>query len=126
MKHARILVADDDRATEAAVEQALRPLGNVEMRIETDASAVAKSLESGSFDLVMVALRPPAIDGFAILKAAQEIDRRLPGRPVGRQAERGERDRGSAPRRGRLPRQAARARRHRQHGPAPSQYTAAG
>jgi DNA-binding NtrC family response regulator len=78
MKHARILVADDDRATEAAVEQALRPLGNVELRIETDPAAVAKSLESGSFDLVLAALHPPAIDGFAILKAAQDIDRRLP------------------------------------------------
>jgi DNA-binding NtrC family response regulator len=75
MKRATVLVVDDDRTVEPLVRKALSA---AEVRCETDPAAAERLLRSESFDLLLVALRPPVIDGLALLQVAHEIDAGLP------------------------------------------------
>jgi DNA-binding NtrC family response regulator len=75
MKRANVLLIDSDRTVEPIVRKAL---SSADVRLETDPAAALRLVEAESFDLVLAAHEPPAIDGLALLQSAQRIDSRLP------------------------------------------------
>jgi two-component system response regulator HydG len=79
MKRVRILVADDDPTLKPLCVQLLKPPERYDFWAATDAPAAEDLLAKRSFDLLIAAVRPPKLDGFALLKAARAID---PGLPV--------------------------------------------
>jgi DNA-binding NtrC family response regulator len=75
MKRAHVLVVDNDPAVEALVRKALSA---ADVRREADVQAALRLLETESYDLLLAAVAPPAIDGIAVLKSAHQADAGLP------------------------------------------------
>jgi DNA-binding NtrC family response regulator len=75
MKRAHVLVIDNDTAVEPLVRKAL---SSADVRLVSDAATAVGLLEAESFDLVLAAIVPGAVDGLSLLKAAQRVDPRLP------------------------------------------------
>ena len=75
MKRAHVLLIDNDPAVEPLVRNAL---SGADMRWEPNPQAALSLLTTESFDLVLAAIAPPAIDGLALLETVQNIDSSLP------------------------------------------------
>src|SRR5690349_379898 len=76
--HARLLIVDDEAAQMKALCHTLEDEGYATTGF-TVASEALKTLRPGQFDLVLTDLQMPEMDGIALLRAAQEIDRSLVG-----------------------------------------------
>jgi CheY-like chemotaxis protein len=68
----RVLVAEDHPVNRLVVEMILQPLGAVLTQVDDGAAALA-ALEAGSFDLILMDMQMPVLDG---LSAVREIRRR--------------------------------------------------
>jgi DNA-binding NtrC family response regulator len=75
MKRAHVLVVDNDPAVESLVRKAL---SSADVRLATDTDTARGLIEAESFDLVLAATEPGALDGLSLLNAVQRIDPRLP------------------------------------------------
>lgn len=67
----RVLVADDEPLSRALIERFLRKLNADVVTVESGAQAIERSA-SGSFDLVIVDIEMPGMDGFATAAALRE------------------------------------------------------
>ena len=74
---ARVLVVDDETEVRAVVKRALERMGH-RVTEASDGQEAIKTLDGGSFDLVVSDLRMPRADGFAVLRKAQEPAVRTP------------------------------------------------
>jgi signal transduction histidine kinase/FixJ family two-component response regulator len=75
---ARLLVVDDEAAQMRALCDTLEQEGYATLGF-TSARQALEALSSQEFDLVLTDLMMPEMDGIALLRAAQEIDRDLAG-----------------------------------------------
>lgn len=74
----RILIIDDDARMRAALGGALKRAG---YSVETAADGVAgldQFRSGGNWDLVLLELRLPRMDGLAVLRRIDELDRSVP------------------------------------------------
>jgi DNA-binding NtrC family response regulator len=74
---ARVLVVDDETEVRSVVKRALERMGH-RVTEASDGQEAIKTLDGGSFDLVVSDLRMPRADGFAVLRKAQEPAVRTP------------------------------------------------
>lgn len=68
LKNARILIADDEEAQLELLSQALRPGGYEHIATTSDPTRVLKLCREGPADLLLLDVRMPAMDGFAVLE----------------------------------------------------------
>jgi CheY-like chemotaxis protein len=71
----RILVVDDDIASRVLVEKMLRPRGG-EVRSAQDGEEALALLAVEAFDVVLMDIRMPRMNGIEATKAIRELDRR--------------------------------------------------
>jgi DNA-binding NtrC family response regulator len=74
----RILVVDDDRAFRLSTAELLRQDGH-DVQLASDAAAAAAALDAASFDLMLLDLRMPGLDGLDLLEV---LRRRGQGVPI--------------------------------------------
>jgi DNA-binding response OmpR family regulator len=72
-----ILIAEDEQRIASFVEKGLRAAGFSTVIASTGPDALGFAL-SGSFDLVLLDIGLPGLDGFAVLRAIRERDTALP------------------------------------------------
>src|SRR5437016_3309815 len=77
-KRARLLIVDDDSSLEAVYRDALSQLGVSQADFETTAEAALKRINNESFDALVAAIHPPALDGIELLRLIRESDPQLP------------------------------------------------
>lgn len=70
----RILIGEDDPENRDILRRLLRRLGAEVLIAEDGADAVAAFREEGSFDLILLDLSMPEMNGFAALKAMRAIE----------------------------------------------------
>jgi len=71
----RVLVVDDDAPMGVMLSRMLKPVGfNVEVKTTADEGIAAIKAKTGEFDVVLTDLSLPGEDGFAFLKAIEQID----------------------------------------------------
>lgn len=75
---ANVLVVDDDEAIRQTVSDALRLAGHRAVEVSDGAAAIDRVMR-GSFDLVILDVNMPHVDGFGVL---EKLRRRKPGLPV--------------------------------------------
>ncbi len=75
----RVLVADDDPLNLRMTARLLRDLGHGGAMV-TDGAKALKALEQQTFDLVLLDVQMPELDGYATLRAIRARD--LPGRKL--------------------------------------------
>lgn len=68
----RVLVAEDNPANQRLVEIILVSLG-YDVRIVDDGAAALRALDSDRFDVVLMDLRMPVLNGFATARAIREL-----------------------------------------------------
>jgi DNA-binding NtrC family response regulator len=78
MKRVRILVADDDPSGKSLYTQVLKPLERFDLSVTTDTPSTEKQLAAQSFDLLVVTVHPPGLDGLSLLQTARRGDPALP------------------------------------------------
>jgi DNA-binding response OmpR family regulator len=74
----RVLVIDDDRSVGAALEMLLAQQG-CDTILATDSRAGVQAFDSSKFDVVMIDIFMPGIDGLEIIKSIRE---RMPMVPI--------------------------------------------
>ena len=72
---ARILIVDDEIANVHLLEQALATAGYRVVRSTTDPTRVCALHREHGFDLILLDLQMPGMDGFAVLEALQALER---------------------------------------------------
>jgi two-component system copper resistance phosphate regulon response regulator CusR len=73
----RILIAEDERRISSFLERGLRANGFVPHVVEDGEEALVLA-RSGRFDLLILDLGLPGMDGFDVLKRLREVNKRLP------------------------------------------------
>jgi two-component system copper resistance phosphate regulon response regulator CusR len=73
----RILIAEDERRISSFLERGLRANGFVPTVVE-DGDDALRLARSGKFDLLILDLGLPGMDGFDVLKRLREVNKRLP------------------------------------------------
>src|ERR671921_1915832 len=71
MKHARILIADDDRSITEGLSAILRDEG-YDVAVAVDGQKALDQLGAESFGVVLADLKMPKVDGLALLKELQQ------------------------------------------------------
>ena len=74
---ARILVIDDDRAVGTAIRIALEREG-LEVAVVSDGRAGLEAAKSGNFDLLIVDIFMPGMDGLETMRLVREHNPRMP------------------------------------------------
>lgn len=69
----RILVVDDEPANVALLQKMLRRAGYDDVAAEVDGRAALTAIASGDFDLILLDLHMPELDGFGVMTALREI-----------------------------------------------------
>ena len=73
----RILVVDDDRAFRLSTAELLRQDGH-RVELAEDATAAAEALKAGRFDLMLLDLRMPGLDGLSLLEVLRKRGEGVP------------------------------------------------
>ncbi|HEX4182556.1 MAG TPA: ATP-binding protein [Caulobacteraceae bacterium] len=76
----RILLAEDHPTNQKVVQLILTPHG-VDMVIVENGLEAVEAMRAGGFDLVLMDMQMPVMDGLAATRAVREEELRLPGRP---------------------------------------------
>jgi len=63
----KILIADDDNAISEALENKLNSSGYI-AKVVRDGDAAIKALENGHYDLLLLDLMMPKVDGYGVLE----------------------------------------------------------
>ncbi|HSE92064.1 MAG TPA: response regulator, partial [Methylomirabilota bacterium] len=69
---ARILIADDEDSLRWVLEKGLRGAGYEVMPVE-DGEAALRAIEREPFDLVLLDVRMPGLDGLTVLERVREL-----------------------------------------------------
>jgi len=72
--HGKILIVDDQAANVALLEQMLLGAGYVSVTTTTDPRAVAELHRQHHYDLILLDLQMPGVDGFQVMEKLQEIE----------------------------------------------------
>jgi PAS domain S-box-containing protein len=72
--HAKILIIDDQEANVMLLEQMLQKVGYVNVTSTMDPRAVSALHAKHSYDLILLDLQMPVMDGFAVLEDLKKID----------------------------------------------------
>lgn len=72
----KILVVDDDRDTALSIKVSLELVGYI-VDIYSDPTEVLRTIKPNYYDLAMLDIRMPKLNGFELFKALREIDNRL-------------------------------------------------
>jgi CheY-like chemotaxis protein len=76
----KVLLAEDHAINRRVIELILGPLG-VEMTIVENGAAAVEAYAEGAFDLVLMDMQMPVMDGLAATRAIRAYERARPGRP---------------------------------------------
>jgi PAS domain S-box-containing protein len=72
--NARILIVDDQEANVQLLEQMLHDAGYVNVTSATDPHAVSELYRKNRYDLILLDLLMPGMDGFQVLEALKQIE----------------------------------------------------
>lgn len=72
---ARILIVDDDADAVRTLEQALTGAGYAAVSTTTDPTAVRELHGRNDFDLILLDMRMPGMDGFQVMESLKEYER---------------------------------------------------
>ena len=72
--NARILVVDDQDANVLLLEQMLRGAGYISIESTTDPNEVCELYRKHSYDLILLDLQMPGMDGFQVMESLQKIE----------------------------------------------------
>ena len=72
LKNARILIIDDQESNIALLESVLAREGYIDLKSTTDPRQVSAIFESFQPDLILLDLRMPHLDGFAVMELLRE------------------------------------------------------
>ena len=72
--NARILIVDDDRAIVLLLEQLLRDVGYACIASTLDPSAVCELHRKNCYDLILLDLQLPGMDGFQVMESLKKIE----------------------------------------------------
>jgi len=78
---ARVLLADDQPIGRLGVQHLLSPLG-VDLEMAADGAEAVEKFRSGQFDLVLMDIDMPVMDGLAAVRAIREHERRSEATPA--------------------------------------------
>jgi two-component system sensor histidine kinase UhpB len=78
LRDARILVVDDNDADARLIEAILRGNGYRDVTVETDSAAACELHRVAPFDLVILDLIMPGLDGFGLMQRLHALDPSLP------------------------------------------------
>jgi adenylate cyclase len=73
--HGKILIVDDEEANVALLEQLLKGAGYVDISSTTDAQKVCELHLISHFDLILLDLNMPGMDGFQVMENLKQIER---------------------------------------------------
>ncbi|HZW15641.1 MAG TPA: ATP-binding protein [Brevundimonas sp.] len=76
----RVLLAEDHPVNQRVVQAILEPAG-IELIIVEDGAEAVQQFAAGSFDVVLMDMQMPVMDGLAATRALRDIERDEPGRP---------------------------------------------
>ena len=71
---AKILVVDDQQANVQLLEQMLRQVGYLNVSVTMDPTVVCDLHQTHCYDLILLDLQMPVMDGFAVLKGLSQIE----------------------------------------------------
>jgi two-component system response regulator VanR len=72
----RILIVDDEPDITSSFEQALRDIG-FEVDIANDSLLALKNFKEGSYDLLIIDIVMPEMDGFSLYEEIRKIDKKV-------------------------------------------------
>jgi diguanylate cyclase (GGDEF)-like protein len=72
--HARILIVDDQQLNITILEHLLRHAGYTDVRGTTDPASVAALHQQAPYDLIVLDMSMPGMDGFAVLDSLRQLD----------------------------------------------------
>src|SRR6185436_6785519 len=72
--HAKILVVDDKEANVRLIEGMLRVAGYTCVESTTDPNSVCELHRRNCYDLIMLDLQMPGMDGFQVMEGLKEIE----------------------------------------------------
>ena len=78
MNQTRILVVDDEAGMLEVCEETLQLLGEVDVTLEGNGERALECMREQSFDLAILDIRMPGINGVDVLRTARERDAELP------------------------------------------------
>ena len=80
LKGLRVLLADDHPINQRVVQLILEPF-QVEVTTVEDGKQAVEAFEAGDFDLVLMDMQMPVMDGLAATRAVRKFEAQSPGRP---------------------------------------------
>lgn len=72
--HARILIVDDQESNVLVLSELLRDAGYISLASTTDPFAVRALHQRNSYDLILLDLQMPGMDGFQVMEGLKEIE----------------------------------------------------
>src|ERR1017187_8048832 len=72
--HAKVLVVDDQETNVLLLERMLRDAGYVSIESTTDPREVCELHRKNRYDLILLDLRMPGMDGFQVMESLKEIE----------------------------------------------------
>ena len=77
IKNLKILIAEDDKASEILIEKSIGSVGKVEWRVKNGADAVDVCRNNPNIDLILMDIKMPVIDGYEATRLIRQFNKEV-------------------------------------------------